>query len=410
MGCTRRTYAVLKMLAQHLDAYVSGTAPPQLDQQNKQRVVDIATPTFPPGIQRVSNACGTPLTNNPTSTRILQTKPRTHLRKTQANTPGALPKIMRATLIEPLPATTPPPTPSTKCIHITAMREVQTMSTKSTKTPRWSTRLALPRLRNRRLISQEAIAHLLTTEQTKDELPFTPFNLCKYGPPPQDLEHYAMPMIHPVTGESISSYKRHMNNPVTADTWMMAFGKDFGKMSRGSNKTGQPGPNAMFVMLPSNVPNIPKDRVITYTQVVVDHCPQKADPNQIRITAGGNLINYPGKLTTQTADITTAKLLWNSVLSMPGAKYMCLDIKNFYLSASLDQFEYMRIPFALFPPWIIDQYALKDKVLNGHIYFDMHRAVWGLPQAGILVNKLLKKRLAPTDIMSARTLPASGCM
>ncbi len=50
MGHMRRTYAVLKTLARHLDAYVSGTAPPQLDQQNEQRVVDIASPTFPPGI------------------------------------------------------------------------------------------------------------------------------------------------------------------------------------------------------------------------------------------------------------------------------------------------------------------------------------------------------------------------
>jgi hypothetical protein len=50
----------------------------------------------------------------------------------------------------------------------------------------------------------------------------------------------------------------------------------------------------------------------------------------------------------------------------------------------------MRIPFVLFPPWIIDQYALKDKVLNGHIYLEMRCAVWGLPQAGILANKLLK--------------------
>ncbi len=55
----------------------------------------------------------------------------------------------------------------------------------------------------------------------------------------------------------------------------------------------------------------------------------------------------------------------------------------------------MRIPFALFPPWIIVQYALKDKVFNGHIYLEMRRAIWGLPQAGILANKLLKKRLAP---------------
>ena len=64
---------------------------------------------------------------------------------------------------------------------------------------------------------------------------------------------------------------------------------------------------------------------------MVDFCPQKEDPNRVRITAGGNLIQYPGELTTQTADLTTAKLLWNSVLSTPGAKFMALDVGNFYL-------------------------------------------------------------------------------
>ncbi len=88
-----------------------------------------------------------------------------------------------------------------------------------------------------------------------------------------------MPMIHPITGKSISSYKRLMNDPATADTWMTVVGKDFGRMSQGDNKTGQPGTNAMFVMLPFDVSNIPKDRVITYVKVVIDHHPQKLDPN-----------------------------------------------------------------------------------------------------------------------------------
>jgi hypothetical protein len=39
------------------------------------------------------------------------------------------------------------------------------------------------------------------------------------------------------------------------------------------------------------------------------------DPNCIQITAGGNLIKYPGKLLTRTANLTTSKLMWNSVLS-----------------------------------------------------------------------------------------------
>jgi hypothetical protein len=124
----------------------------------------------------------------------------------------------------------------------------------------------------------------------------------------------AMPMIHPTTGETISSYKKLMNDPATMEIWQTAFGKDFGGMAQGDNKTGQKGTNAnaIFVMTHAEILLIPADRTITYARVVDDFRPQKADPHRIRITAGGNLINYPGKLTTQTADLTTSKLMWNS--------------------------------------------------------------------------------------------------
>jgi hypothetical protein len=34
------------------------------------------------------------------------------------------------------------------------------------------------------------------------------------------------------TGEIITSYKRLMHNPKTAEVWQTAFGKDFGSMGR----------------------------------------------------------------------------------------------------------------------------------------------------------------------------------
>jgi hypothetical protein len=83
-----------------------------------------------------------------------------------------------------------------------------------------------------------------------------------------------------------------------------------------------------FVMTHDEILLIPADQTITYARVVVDFFPQKLDPHQIQIMAGGNLINYPGELTTRTVDLTTSKLMWNSVLSTKGANYMCLDIKN----------------------------------------------------------------------------------
>ncbi len=198
-----------------------------------------------------------------------------------------------------------------------------------------------------------------------------------------------MSMVHPKSGDTISSYKKLMHNPATVEKWPTAFGKDFGGMAQGNNKTGQKGTNSIFVVTHSEIPHIPKDRTVTYARVVVEFCPQKADPYQICITARGKLINYPGKLSTQTADPTTSKLMWNSVLSILGAKYMCLDIKNFYLIAPLDRYKYMKMHIALFPQWIVEQYNLNKPIHNGFIYLEMQHAVWGLPQAGILANKLL---------------------
>jgi len=147
-----------------------------------------------------------------------------------------------------------------------------------------------------------------------------------------------------------------MNDPETAEVWQTAFGKDFGGMCQGDNKTGQKVTNAMFVMTHDEIAQaLRAKRVFTYGNPVVDHRPQKEDPNRIRITAGGNLINCEEDVSVRTADINTAKLHWNSVISTEGARYMCLDIGNFYLTAALEYFEYMRMPLTLFPEWIITQ-------------------------------------------------------
>jgi hypothetical protein len=196
-----------------------------------------------------------------------------------------------------------------------------------------------------------------------------------------------------------------MNDPATMEIWQTAFGKDFGGMAQGDNKTGQKGTNTIFVMTHEEILLIPADRTITYARVVVDFRPQKADPHRICITAGRNLINYPGELTTRTADLTTSKLMWNSVLSTEGAKYMCLDIKNFYLTAPLDRYKYMKMPLSLFPSWTKEQYNLDKLAKNGFVYLEMQRAVWGLPQAGILANKLLRKRLLPHGYYECKHTP-----
>jgi hypothetical protein len=65
----------------------------------------------------------------------------------------------------------------------------------------------------------------------------------------------------------------------------------------------------------------------------------------------------------------------------------------------------MKMPINLFPPWIIKQYNKHNKVVSGYIYLQMRKAVWGLPQAGILANKLLQKCLAPHGYYECKDTP-----
>jgi hypothetical protein len=54
----------------------------------------------------------------------------------------------------------------------------------------------------------------------------------------------------------------------------------------------------------------------------------------------------------------------------------------------------MKMPLSLFPQDIINHYSLLDKALNGCIYMEFCKGMYGLPQVGILANKLLKNHLA----------------
>ncbi|KAL7484760.1 hypothetical protein ACHAW6_010382 [Cyclotella cf. meneghiniana] len=54
----------------------------------------------------------------------------------------------------------------------------------------------------------------------------------------------------------------------------------------------------------------------------------------------------------------------------------------------------MHMPIKIIPEHIIRQYNLQHKVKNGNLYMDIRFAMYGLPQAGILGNKLLKQHLA----------------
>ncbi len=57
----------------------------------------------------------------------------------------------------------------------------------------------------------------------------------------------------------------------------------------------------------------------------------------MRLVAGGNRVHYPGNAGMPTTKLLTIKLQINSTISTAGAKFMTMDIKDFYLNTPMAQ-------------------------------------------------------------------------
>ena len=107
----------------------------------------------------------------------------------------------------------------------------------------------------------------------------------------------------------------------------------------------------------------PSDRAkgVTYGLITCLIRPEKIDePNRTRLVAGGYRVHYPGDAGTPTANLLTIKLLLNSIISTPNAKFMTMGIKDFYLNTPMAWYEYMQLQLAGMPEDVIAHYKLTD--------------------------------------------------
>jgi hypothetical protein len=73
----------------------------------------------------------------------------------------------------------------------------------------------------------------------------------------------------------------------------------------------------------------------------MDFFGEKEEEECVRLTVGGDRLDYPGDVATSTADITTFKFLINSTISTTYAAMMMMYIKNYYTGTPLPRYEYM---------------------------------------------------------------------
>jgi hypothetical protein len=149
-------------------------------------------------------------------------------------------------------------------------------------------------------------------------------------------QHLANAVIHPITGK-VMEYMALMKEPRLQALWTQGFGKKCGRLFQGIRDI--PGTDTCFFI---KLTNIPKDRKITFGKIVCDYKPHKKEREHVRMTVGGDILDYSGDVATSTADITTFKILINSTLSTEDAAIVMMDIHNYYLGNPLPRFEYIK--------------------------------------------------------------------
>jgi hypothetical protein len=84
---------------------------------------------------------------------------------------------------------------------------------------------------------------------------------------------------------------------------------------------------------------------------------------------------------------------------------MMMDIKNYYLGTPLPRYEYMKMLLSRFPEDIVNKYNLNALAVDGWVYIEIRKGMYGLKQVGLLANQLLQTRLAPFGYYPARHTP-----
>jgi hypothetical protein len=216
-------------------------------------------------------------------------------------------------------------------------------------------------------------------------------------PPPEQAKlevhtDVANAVLDEETGKMLN-YRDLLRHPKYKEAWSKSSANEFGRLAQGVGGRVEGTETIFFI----HKHEVPSDRFkdVTYASFVCTVRPQKLDePNRTRLVIGGNNTNYPFEVGTPTAEMLLAKILWNSVISTKGGRFMTIDIKNFYLMTPLNRPEYFRMKLSDIPQEIIDEYNLLQKATpDGWVYVEVRRGMYGLPQSGLLAQELLEKRL-----------------
>jgi hypothetical protein len=176
------------------------------------------------------------------------------------------------------------------------------------------------------IIMQEAMLACIDINKPKFEISVAKLAARKF------LLIWLCDMANSIIGKQgeLLEYCHLIANPKPRAIWTNSYGNKLGWLAQGV--LGQvTGTDTIFFIPKDKVPRA-RAKDVTYSLITCLIRPEKTDePNQTRLVAWGDRVHYPFDAGTPTANLLTTKLLINTVISTPRARFFTMDIKNFYL-------------------------------------------------------------------------------
>ena len=102
--------------------------------------------------------------------------------------------------------------------------------------------------------------------------------------PAIDVDEIYNGVVHPITKETITKYEKLINDPALAKVWTKAMCRELGRLAQGYDDIK--GTNTIILLTLDGIRNIPANRKVAYTRIVVNYCPHKPkELNRMRLTA-----------------------------------------------------------------------------------------------------------------------------
>jgi hypothetical protein len=123
--------------------------------------------------------------------------------------------------------------------------------------PRRSTRLISSR--TPRSISRQALYHVIDLGFTNAPANTVPTSLAQHH---KHIEEYCYGVVHPVTKETITHYRKLIKDPLLKVLWLKAMSKELHRLAQGYTGVTK-GTNTIFYLSHADICKIPQDRTVT---------------------------------------------------------------------------------------------------------------------------------------------------